>query len=176
MTDRVENKMSQTDYVKHNEQLIGLLKEFPILGNSDNDEEFRSLLDQGEIRNYKPGEVILDSNSDENWVYYLMNGKVRVVKHGKEFMVLRRIGDYIGRKGMINGMFRAQTVTAVDATALLAFNLSKMESALEIDEIPLKYLLFRAIAETFAFHLRETSRELKEARLEIKQLKARLSE
>ena len=162
--------MSASDCVKQNEELIGILKQFPALECSD-DNELDNMLRQGEIRNYKPGEVILDQNSDANWVYYLISGKVRIIKHGKEFMVLRRIGDYIGQKGMVNGLIKAASVAAIDVTTLLAFDLSKVDGMAETENIPLKYLLFRVFAETFAYQLRLTSQALKDANLEIKRLK-----
>jgi len=162
--------MSASDCVKQNEELLGILKQFPALECSD-DDELKQMLQQGEIRNYKPGEVILDENSDDKWVYYLVSGKVRIIKHGKEFMVLRRIGDYIGKKGMVNGLIKAASVSAIDVTTLLAFDLSIVEGSPETENIPLKYLLFRVFAETFAYQLRLTSQKLKEASLEIKRLK-----
>jgi len=162
--------MSASDCVKQNEELIGILKQFPALESSD-DNELDNMLRQGEIRNYKPGEVILDQNSDASWVYYLISGKVRIIKHGKEFMVLRRIGDYIGQKGMVNGLIKAASVAAIDVTTLLAFDLSKVDGIAKTENIPLKYLLFRVFAETFAYQLRLTSQALKDANLEIKRLK-----
>jgi len=162
--------MNASDYVKQNEEILGILKQFPALQCSD-DDELKKMLQQGEIRNYKPGEVILDENSTDNWIYYLISGKVKIVKHGKEFMVLRRIGDYIGKKGMVNGLIKAATVTAIDATTLLAFDLSRVEGLSETQNIPLKYLLFRVFAETFAYQLRLTSKALKKANQEIEQLK-----
>ncbi|MDM8555278.1 cyclic nucleotide-binding domain-containing protein [Desulfococcaceae bacterium HSG7] len=167
--------MSTSDCVKQNEELIGILKQFPLLECSD-DDELKNILKQGEIRNYKPGEVILDENSDDNWVYYLISGKARIIKHGKEFMVLRRIGDYIGKKGMVNGLIKAASVRAIDVTSLLTFDLSKVDGISETENIPLKYLLFRAFAETFAYQLRLASQALKEANLEIKRLKEELGQ
>ena len=159
--------MSASDCVKQNEELLGILKQFPALQCCDN-EELKNLLQQGEIRNYKPGEVILDENSDENWVYYLISGKAKIIKHGKEFMILRRIGDYIGQKGMVNGLTKAGSVTAIDVTTLLAFDLSRVAWVSDMENIPLKYLLFRVFAETFAYQLRLTSKELKKTNLELR--------
>jgi len=167
--------MSASDCVKQSEELIGILKQFPLLECSD-DDELKNILKRGEIRNYKPGEVILDENSDDNWVYYLISGKARIIKHGKEFMVLRRIGDYIGKKGMVNGLIKAASVRAIDVTSLLTFDLSKVDGISETENIPLKYLLFRAFAETFAYQLRLASQALKEANLEIKRLKEELGQ
>ncbi len=162
--------MSASDCVEKNEELLKMLKEFPGLQCSDND-ELKKILRQGEIRNYKPGDVILDENSDDAWVYYLISGKARIIKHGKEFMVLRRIGDYIGKKGMVNGLIKAASVAAIDVTTLLAFDLAKMDGLPETESIPLKYLIFRVFAETFAYQLRLTSQALKKANQEIKRLK-----
>ncbi|MDM8540729.1 cyclic nucleotide-binding domain-containing protein [Desulfococcaceae bacterium HSG9] len=167
--------MSASDCVKQSEELIGILKQFPLLECSD-DDELKNILKRGEIRNYKPGEIILDENSDDNWVYYLISGKARIIKHGKEFMVLRRIGDYIGKKGMVNGLIKAASVRAIDVTSLLTFDLSKVDGISETENIPLKYLLFRAFAETFAYQLRLASQALKEANLEIKRLKEELGQ
>ncbi len=162
--------MSASDCVKKNEEILGMLKQFPVLQCSD-DDELKNMLQQGEIRNYKPGDVIIDENSDDNWVYYLISGKAKIIKHGKEFMVLRRIGDYIGKRGMVNGLIKAASVTAIDVSTLLAFDLSRVEGLAETENIPLKYLLFRAFAETFAYQLRLTNQALKKVNLEIKRLK-----
>ena len=159
--------MNASDCVKQSEELLEILKQFPALQCSDN-KELKKVLQQGEIRNYKPGDVILDENSDDNWVYYLISGKAKIIKHDKEFMVLRRIGDYIGQKGMVNGLTKAGSVTAIDVTTLLAFDLSRVAWVSEMENIPLKYLLFRVFAETFAYHLRLTSQELKKTNLELK--------
>ncbi len=162
--------MNASDCVKQNEKLFEILKQFPALECPD-DKDLKKILQQGEIRNYKPGDVILNENSDDNWVYYLITGKVKIIKHGIEFMVLRRIGDFIGPKGMIKGLIKAASVIAVDVSTLLAFDLSRVERLEDMENIPLKYLLLRVFAETFAYHLRLTSQELKKANLEIERLK-----
>ena len=56
----------------------------------------RDLLTQSKIRKYEDGEEIIKEGAEDRWFYFLLVGKVRIVKAGEELAILRRTGDIFG--------------------------------------------------------------------------------
>lgn len=92
--------MIESDYLKDNSTLTQKLRQIPTLELFD-EKDLQGALQLSKIRKYKPGELILEEGSYDNWIYFLVSGKVRIVKHGEELSVLRRKGDVFGEMGII---------------------------------------------------------------------------
>ena len=116
-------------YYKDNSELINKLRQIPIL-EQFTEADFRELLQMAKLLEYEPGELILEEGSHDNWIFYLVSGKTKIVKNGKELVTLRRIGDVFGEMGIIGGTIRSATVQAIDKTICLATDISN------IDQLP----------------------------------------
>ena len=124
------------------------------------------------IRKYEPGELILEEGQYDNWVYFLVSGKVRIAKQGKDLSVLNRKGDIFGEMGVIDGSARSASVYAVDETVCLATDASYVDRLSGNDRVTFCCILYQVFAEILASRLRLTSEELVRARKEIAALKA----
>lgn len=113
----------------------------------------------------------MEEGSYDCWIYFLISGKVRIVKQGKELSILRRKGDVFGEMGVIDGSARSASVYAVDETVCLATDASYLDRLSGNDKLAFGYILFRVFAEVLASRLRFTNQELIEAREEIARLR-----
>lgn len=161
--------MIESDYLKDNKELIQKLRQIPTLkplGEMD----LHGALEVSKIRKYEPGELIFEEGSYDNWIYFLISGKVRIVKQEEQLAVLKRTGDVFGEMGIIDGSVRSASVYAVDETVCLAIHLDKQSGN---DKFAFGYVLFRVFAEILAERLRLTSEELIKAREEISRLQGK---
>ncbi len=90
--------MIESDYLKDNSTLTQELRQIPTLELFD-EKDLQGALQLSKIRKYRPGELSLEEDSYDSWIYFLVSGKVRIVKHGEELSVLRRKGDVFGEMG-----------------------------------------------------------------------------
>jgi CRP-like cAMP-binding protein len=165
----------KTDFLKDNSELIEKLKQIPVLellSKSDLEE----LLQMAKLKQFEPGETILREGSHDNWIFYLVTGKAKIVKDGKELVTLRRIGDVFGEMGIIGGTVRSASVEAIDKTVCLATDISVIDQMPKEKRSDIKYVIFRSFAEILANRLRETTSELLKCKEEVELLKKKLSE
>ncbi len=165
--------MIESDYLKESEELIQKLRQIPTLKSFD-DKDLKGVLKLSKIRKYEPGELILEEGQYDNWVYFLVSGKVRIVKGDKELSVLDRRGDIFGEMGVINGSARSASVYAVDETVCLSTDASYADRLSGKDRVSFCCVLYQVFAEILASRLRLTSDEVIRAREEIAGLKAQL--
>ncbi len=165
--------MIESDYLKENEELIQKLREIPTLKSFD-EKDLKGVLNLSKIRKYEPGELIIEEGQYDNWVYFLVSGKVRIVKDKKELSVLNGSGEVFGEMGVIDGSARSASGDAVDETVCLATDASDVDRLSGNDRLAFCGILYHVFAEILASRLRLTSDELIKARQEIAQLKAQL--
>ena len=163
--------MIESDYLKDNKEIVEKLKQIPTLKSFEDD--LGGALELSKIRKYEPGEVIIEEESYDNWIYFLLSGKVRIVKQGKELNVLSRRGDVFGEMGIIDGSPRSASVFAIDETVCLATDSSYIDRLSGNDRIAFGYILFRVFAEILASRLRLTSQDLIRAKEEIARLRSK---
>jgi CRP/FNR family cyclic AMP-dependent transcriptional regulator len=164
--------MSRSEFLKSNDELIKLLKQFPVLKDAGN-RDFDGLLKSGDLITYHAGELIFQEGSDDSRVYFLVSGQVRVVKHGRELMVLRRTGDFVGKMGTIEGLVKSASVYAIGPCTCLAIDISKIDWLSDSDSLAFKYLIFRVFSEVIAKHLKITTEELRKVSSEVAWLKSK---
>ena len=111
--------MIESDYLKDNINFIQKLKQMPTL-DAFSEKDLKGLLQLSKIRKYQLGELIIEEGLYDSWIYFLVIGKVKVVKHEEDLSVLRRTGDVFGEMGIIDGSPRSASVYAIDETACLA--------------------------------------------------------
>jgi CRP-like cAMP-binding protein len=98
--------MIESDYLKESEELIQKLRGIPALRSFD-EKDLKGVLNLSKIRKYEPEELIIAEGQHDNWVYFLVSGKVRIVKDNKELSVLDGRGDVFGEMGVIDGSARS---------------------------------------------------------------------
>ena len=102
------------DYLKENSDIIQKLRQIPVL-ESFEEKDLQELLRLAKVWKFEPGELILEEGTHNTWLFYLVSGKVRVLKSGKELVVMQRIGDIFGEMGVIDGSVRSASVYAIDS-------------------------------------------------------------
>lgn len=156
-------KMDKSKHVQENEALIKKMRDIPAL-KSFEDQEFKELLRLSEIKIYEPGDLVFEEGSRDQRIYYLISGKVKIVKHGKELAVLKTTGDIFGEMGGIDGSARSASVYAAEEAMCLAINLLEIEKLSVKDRLTFRYIIYREFAKVLASRLRLTTDELVRAR------------
>ena len=151
--------MRESRFLTVNNDLLEKIKQIPSLVVF-NDEELRSLLAYSKLRTYEPGEVLFKENSFDAWIYFLVTGRVRLLRDGRELRTLRRRGDIFGEMSVIDGMPRSATVVAEIETTCLAVDASLLDNVEDTAHTAFHYVLYRFFAEILAERLRDANAEL----------------
>ena len=154
--------MTTPDFIRDNAETITHLRKIPAM-EAFTDKDLEEFLQFSEVRNYQENELIIAENTRDDRVFYLVSGKARVVKNGRELIILRRTGDVFGEIGVISGVARSASVYAAGPTTCVSIRLSQIESLDEKNRLTLKYIIFRGFAEILANRLKRTTEELIEA-------------
>ncbi len=151
--------MIESDYLKDNITYVERLGKMHCLADFS-EKDLKGILELSKIRKYEPGEVILKEGSYDCWIYFLISGKIKVVKHNENLSILRRTGDVFGEMGVIDGSPRSASVYAIDETVCLATDSSFIDRLAGNDKIAFSCVLYRIFSEILANRLRLTSEEL----------------
>lgn len=162
--------MIESDYLTISNELIGKLKQMPTLELFD-EKALEGALQLSKIREYEPDELILEEGSYDNRIFFLVSGKVKINKNGKQLTVLKRAGDVFGEMGVIDGSARSASAHAVDAAVCLVTDISYIDRLTGNDKVAFGYILYRIFAESLANRLRLTNEELIKANQELFKLK-----
>ncbi len=155
--------MAPPDNFNDDEELIEKIKKIPSL-SALKSEGIQALLKLSEIKEFKAGELILEEGSHDEWIYYLITGKVKIVKKGKTLLSLQYTGDIFGEMGVIDGSARSASVYAVDDTTCIAIDISDLDKYAVKNKFAIRYIIYREFAEVLANRLRQTTDELIKAR------------
>ncbi len=162
--------MIDDSYLKDNEAIIKKLQQIPVLRLLEK-EHLQTLLELSEIREFNPGEQILEEGHYDKWIFYLIAGKAKIVKDDKELAIIRRTGDVFGEMGVIDGSARSASVFAVEKTVCLCTDMSQIETLYGDSKFVFRYTVFRGFAQILANRLRMTTGELLHLREELARLK-----
>jgi CRP/FNR family transcriptional regulator, cyclic AMP receptor protein len=158
--------MSGNEFTEDNITTIQHLKTIPAL-ESFSEQDLQTFLRFSEIKSYRENEIIIEENSLDDRVFYLISGKAKVVKNGKELIILRRTGDVFGEIGVVTGIARSASVFAMGPTTCLIVRTAQIENLDEKNRLSFKYILYRGFAEILANRLKRTTEELIQARTEL---------
>lgn len=158
--------MSENEFANDNVKTIQHLKTIPAL-EGFSEEDLQTFLRFSDIRTYKDNEIIIEEESLDDRVFYLVSGKVKVVKNGRELIILRRTGDVFGEIGVVSGIARSASVFASGPATCLIIRTSQIETLDEKNRLSFKYMLYRGFAEILANRLKRTTEELVQARVEL---------
>lgn len=161
--------MVNRTYLKDNSASVSHLRSIPAL-ECFTEKDLKELLTVSELETYKDNDLIIEENTLDSRVFYLVSGKVKVIKGGKELVVLRRTGDVFGEIGVITGITRSASVYAVGLTTCLVMNLSHLDHLSEANRLTFKYMIYRSFAEILANRLKNTTDELIRTRDRIDEL------
>ncbi len=164
--------MRTTDKLKESGDIIEKIKTLPAL-ESFNEKDLKELLRISKIVRYEPGESIVDESSYDGWIYYLISGRVRILKKGTEMAVLQRTGDVFGEVGSMNGNELSVSVFALDHATCLKIDISNVDGLPHENRFVFRYVIFRGFAEVLAKRLRITTEKYLRAKEEIERLRAR---
>ncbi len=162
--------MTDPDYIDGNFEIIQTLMQIPSL-RSFKGEELKGFLHISKIIEYKAGDLILEQGNFDDGIYYIVSGQVKIVKNGKELMVLKRTGDVFGEIGVITGSTRSASVYAKEDTVCLAIDISRIDTLSKKNRYMFRSLLFQAFSEILANRLKETTNDLMKALEMIEELK-----
>ena len=165
---KVKNK---SDYIKDNYHIIQKLMQMPTL-KALKEENLKELLRLSKVKKFKSGELIFEEDSYESLIYYLISGKTRIVKGGKEIAVLGHSGDVFGEMGPIEESVRSASVYAVDETVCVEIDITNIDRVLGDDKYALRHIIYRGFAEVLANRLRVTTEELGRTKKELLRLKS----
>ena len=151
--------MKESKYLSDDRNILVNLKELPVFAPLDQ-ADLQHLLRMSRLRIYKPDEAIIEEGSLDNWIYFLIFGKVRLIKHDREISVLTESGDLFGEMRFIDNTPRTASAYADGDTVCLALDTSYVEQLSGEDKLSLGYVLYRILAGILAEKLREATQEL----------------
>lgn len=167
--------MRESDYLGDNSRFLQRLRKLPTLEPFDQ-KELQGALNLSKIRKYDPGEQIIEEGSYDQWIYFLVSGKVKIVKNDEEVSILEHQGDVFGEMGIIEASTRSASVYALDETVCLALDASYIDRLAGDNKFAFCYILYRLFAECLAQRLRMRTEELLSARETISQFKGMLED
>lgn len=166
--------MKETGYLDENISILENLKKLPIIASLDN-EHVKNVIKLCKINEYEAGEPIFDEGGFDQHIFFLMSGKVKVVKNGMEVRVLDRCGDVFGEMGIIDAMPRSAAVYAIEKTNCLKMDVSFTDRLAEKDREVCLYVIYRVFTEVLSNRLRETTTDLMNVRAENERLRKKIS-
>jgi CRP/FNR family transcriptional regulator, cyclic AMP receptor protein len=159
-------RMSENEFINDNSETITHLRKIPAL-ECFNEDDLKDFLRFSEVKTYAENDVIIAENSKDDRVFYLISGKAKVIKNGRELIILRRTGDVFGEIGVVTGVARSATVIASSPTMCVSIRLSEIDKLDEKNRLTFKYMVFRGFAEILANRLKKTTEELLDAQNKI---------
>ena len=159
--------MIESKYLKDSVQNIQRLMNVPPLRTFET-KYLGQLIRLSKIREYEKGEVIIKEGGQDQWIYFLLSGKVRIEKGGTDIATIDKIGEIFGEMRLLDGLARSASVFAEGKTVCLAFD-PYGEDSLSTNDERTKFLLhlYRMFSEFLATRLRITSDELTRIKKEM---------
>jgi CRP-like cAMP-binding protein len=158
--------MKETSFLDKNESMLENLRNIDVLEPFE-DQELHRLLEMSKIRKYKAGEVILQEGRSDTWLYFLILGRIRISKKGKEVCVLTQKGEIFGEMGAMDASRRSASAHAVADSVCLATDIFYIEKLSGADKVAFGYVLYRLLAEILSRRLRMTTEALIQAKSKL---------
>ncbi|MGM0418417.1 MAG: cyclic nucleotide-binding domain-containing protein [Thermodesulfobacteriota bacterium] len=168
--------MEETKYLKDNIENIQKLMRIPALRNFELD-NLSNLLRLSKIRKYKNGEVIIKEGDTDPWLYFLLDGEVKIVKNDHEISKIKRMGEIFGEMRLIDKQDRSASVVAENEAMCLAVNTGAGDRITAEDNreerLDFLLLLYRIFAEYLSARLRLANDELIKTKEDLKFYKSK---
>lgn len=163
--------MKQTDHFEENLRILETLKKLPIF-NSLNESRVKDLLKLCKLREYEENERIFEENTFDNYIFFLISGKVRIEKNGIRLGHLKRLGDVFGIVEIIDAKPRPASVYAESKTVCLMMDAAYMDRLSDKDKTTFLYIVYRIFTEVLSERLRTTTEELIQTEEELARVTA----
>jgi len=162
--------MIESKFLKDSIENIQKLMSLTPLRKFETD-KLRQLIRLAKIREYDPGETIIEEGAEDSYLYFLLSGKVRVKKEGVPISTMEKAGEIFGEMRIMDGLTRSATATAEEKTVCLAVDTSATDRLGSKDErASFLLILYQVITEFISIRLRTTTDELVKAKKKIKKL------
>lgn len=159
--------MIESKYLKDDVKNIQKLMAIPALRHFET-KNLAKLLRLSKIRQYEDGEQIIKEGDMDKWLYFLLSGKIRVVKGGMEIQTMDKMGEMFGEMRLIDNLSRSASIYAVGTTVCLSVDTSAAgRKGFENEKVDFLFLLYRMFAEYASIRLRLTNDELVRIRKEL---------
>ncbi len=155
--------MQETSFLDNKTSMVDNLKNIPVL-ESFEEQELNRLLEMSKIRKYKAGECIVEEGRSDTWLYFLMYGRVRISKSGKDVTTMTRKGEIFGEMGALDSSRRSASAHALTDTVCLATDIFYIEKLTGNERVAFGYVLYRLLAEILSRRLRQTTDALIQAK------------
>lgn len=155
--------MQESAYLEGREDLLASMKRMPAFTRLT-DQHLKTILSLSKVRKYDKGEVILEEGTVDSWMYFIIQGSVRVEKTGKKIGEIHESGAVFGEMGVLGGCERSASVRAHADTMCLAVDASFLDRMDEKERAQCFSVLYRMFVEILAERLRTTSQQLAEAK------------
>jgi len=156
--------MKESDYLDENAPVVQRLKELPIFRSFD-EEDIRGILPFSKMREYEEGETIIrEGDNADKHIYFLLSGKVAIMRDGVELYRVGHSGEIFGEMAMLEHKARSASVNALHQTLCLAVDSSYTDMLEKQEKVKFMYILYRVIAETLSERLRVANEKFVEAK------------
>lgn len=163
--------MIESKYLTADSRNVEKLMGIPSLKKFKTD-HLGTLLRQSKIRQYEHGEVIIQEGDTDPWFYFLLSGKVKILKGGQEIFIIDRQGEVLGEMSLIDGSTRSSTICAEGNTVCLAVDSSASNTQVSKEEKREYFLvMYRIFMEAMSIRLRMRTDEIAEIRKENHRLR-----
>ena len=155
--------MQETSFLDNSKSMLENLKSIDVLQQFE-DQELMRLLEMSKIRKYEKDEIIVEEGKSDTWLYFLILGRVQIVKEGKEVAVLSRKGEIFGEMGALDSSRRSASAIAITNTVCLATDMFYIEKLTGSEKNAFGYVIYRLLAEILSRRLRKTTNALIKAK------------
>ncbi len=151
--------MLETSFLENNLTMMENLKSIPVLEPFEN-QELNILLEMSKIRKYRAGECVVEEGRSDTWLYFLMYGRIKISKKGRQVAILSRKGEIFGEMGALDSSRRSASAHAVTDSVCLATDIFYLEKLTGNDKLAFGYVFYRLMSEILSRRLRQTTDEL----------------
>lgn len=160
----------QSEFLKENRAIVQSLRMLPIIDSLE-DHLVTGLISLCKLSHFYEGENIFEEDGYDQHIYFLLTGKVRIVKKGMEIATLSSTGDVFGEMCIIDAGARSASVYAVEESNCLKMDISYVDRLPPKERDVLLYIIYRVFSEMLSKRLRHTTEDLIKAKEEIARLK-----
>lgn len=161
--------MQETPYLKDRTDLIEIIRKIPFL-QSYSDDQLLDMLALSKMRKFAPGELVTREGDFDSWLYIILSGEVTISSLGTTIAHITEPGATIGEMAVVDGEPRSASVRASASTTTLAIDMSMTDRMNSPERLRFDAVYFRLLAKILVDRLRKTTRELTQARDNIKEL------
>ena len=162
--------MIESKYLKDSIHNIQKLFAIPTLKKFET-KNLGKMLRLSKVRRYEDGELIIKEGDTDPWFYFLLSGRVRIVKDNVTISTISRMGEIFGEMRILDKLSRSASVYAEGKTICLAVNTAATDRLPTDDETAnFLLLLYKVFAEYLSIRLRLTNEELIETKKQLEVL------